>query len=390
VTDALPKDSALQDGAFFIEDVLAQSSFAITYVARDDRLQRTVALKELFLTGCRRDISTHQVLPAGLLTPRDFERERAHFLEEARALAPFRHPHIVAVHSFFEENNTAYMAMEYLRGQTLHQLLETRGRLPEKEVLRIAAQLCDALEAVHAARRLHRDLKPENIMLSENGRAVLLDFGLSTLLTSDDHSTRRLDSALRFGTPGYAPLEQYTQSGAVSATADVYALGATLYHLLTGAAPPPATDRAFGSRLEAPHRLRLGVSTHVSDALLWALRLKPTSRPPTIRVFADRLFGRDNVRFARAQLLDIFRQRSALLHQQEIARQSTAVQIATASRTSTAPLSVRTPPANTAPLGRDEDSGCLQAAVVVYFVIWTFAAIVGAIALTARLVMFGW
>jgi serine/threonine-protein kinase len=392
VTDALPKGTALQDGAFVIERTLAESGLAITYAARDEKLQRTVALKELFLSGCRRDLATHQVLPAGQLSHRAFEEERAHFLEEARSLAPFRHPHIVAVHTFFEENNTAYMAMEYLQGQTLLQAIEARGRLPEREVLRIAAQLCEALGAVHAAHRLHRDLKPDNIMLTEEGRAVLLDFGLSTHLTGDDaYGTRQLDTILRFGTPGYAPLEQYTRSGTASAATDVYALGATLYHLLTGEAPPPATDRAFGTRLEAPHRLHRGVSTPVSDAVLWALRMKPASRPPTIAVFADRLFGRDNVQFARAQLLDVLAQRTSLLRQQDVARRVAAAQvfITTSQRAPASPLPTNVPH-KTAPLPPDEDSGCLQAAVVVYFVIWTFAAVVGAIALLARLVMFGW
>jgi serine/threonine-protein kinase len=397
VTDALPEGAALQNGAFVVECILAQSSFAITYAARDEKLRRAVALKELFLSGCRRDLVTGEVLPAGLLSHREFENERAHFLAEARALAPFRHPHIVAVHAFFEEHNTAYMAMEYLRGQTLLQVLETRGRLPEKEVLRLAAQLCEAIEAVHGAHRLHRDLKPENVMLAEDGRIVLLDFGLSTHFDGGDaYGTRRLDAILRYGTPGYAPLEQYTQSGAVSTATDVYALGATLYHLLTGQAPPPATDRAFGARLEAPHRLRPGMSAPVSDAILWALRMKPESRPPTVQAFAERLFGRDNVQLARVQLLGVLVQHNAALQQQEATRRADAAMHALQSARSapahppTGQLPAIAPLRNTAPLPPDEDSGCWQAAIVVYFVIWAFAAIVGAIAFLARLVMFGW
>jgi F-box protein 11 len=400
VTDALIANVALHDGDFVIQRTLARSAFAITYQARDEKLRREVAIKEYFPFGCRREASTNRVLPDGLLSLSEFEDGRARFLEEARALAPFHHPHIVAVHTFFEANNTAYMVMEYLRGQTLLQLLEEKKRLDEGEVLRIARQLCEALEAVHAANRLHRDLKPENIMQTEARRIVLLDFGLSTRFESDDgYGTRQLGQALRFGTPGYAPLEQYTQAGAVSAATDVYALGATLYHLLTGETPPPATDRAFGARLESPRKWNPQLSTPVCDALLWALRMKPEARPQSVRDFAERLFGRDNIKFARAQFLQLLHLRREVLQREEKqlevlriqalqnAAQSTPLAPTSPTRTMTGAPPTSSHP-NSAP--PEEDSGCFQAAFLIYFLLWFFAAFFCVALFSARVLLFGW
>jgi serine/threonine protein kinase len=394
VTDVLLAGATLHGGDYTIRRVLARSVFAVTYEARDEKLRRDVAIKEYFPSGCQRDPSSYRVLPTGLVSPSSFEDGRARFLEEARALAPFHHPHIVAVYTFFEENNTVYMVMEYLQGQTLLQVLEERKQLPEREVLRIASQLCAALEAVHEANRLHRDLKPENVMLSGE-RIVLLDFGLSTRFAADNYSTRQLDEALRFGTPGYAPLEQYTHSGAVSAATDLYALGATLYHLLTGQAPPPATDRAFGTRLEAPQHLNPRISSIASDAILWALRMKPESRPASVRDFARRLFGYDNIQSARAELLALLEWRSKNL-QHRLARQSsswahlghtrsTPPPNPTRTMTGTAPVSK-----TTAPLPPEEDSGCFQVAFILYFILWGLGALLCIAVFLVRVLLFGW
>lgn len=391
--DALPFNAPLQNGAFVVERVLARSGFGLTYRARDETLQRSVALKEFFPSGCRRDPFTSEVQPAGLLSVADFEDGRARFLEEARALALFHHPNIVAVHGFFQENHTAYLAMEFLEGQTLHEHLQSRGALGEREMLRLASQLCDALATVHHAHRLHRDLKPDNVVLCNDNRVVIVDFGLSTRFVGDDaYGTRQLDNAQRFGTPGYAPLEQYTQSGRVSQTSDIYALGATLYHALTGHAPPPATDRAFGSPLE-PIRHFQSVSTPVKEAIEWALEMKPEARPPSVRAFADRFFARDQSAQVKSQLLGVLTARSVQLQQREAAHRLITSQVPnlpTRTMTGAVLTAPESAPPSTQPLPQADDSGCFQFAFAAYLVLWLLAGLICVGGFLARIVIFGW
>ncbi len=368
-SDALAPGIGLHGGALKIVRVLAHSNFAITYVARDDHLQREVAVKEFFPFGCRRDATTLGVLPPAIAPAEDFTSARAQFVEEARMLAQFHHPGVVAVHAFFEANNTAYMVMELLAGSTLREQLETRGRFPQSEVLELAQKIGATLEAVHAAHLLHRDLKPDNIFACDDGRMVLLDFGLSTRLEADAYGTRRLDSLTRFGTPGYAPPEQYTQGSAQNAAADVYSLGATLYHLLTGTAPPPAPDRAFGALSEAPVRLVAGVSTPVSHAIMRALRLKPPQRPQSVRAFLKLLNIGGETEAARAAMLGVLRARVRQLKQLE--KSQRAEQFAITQKLQI-PAAAKTQKLD----AHTEDSGCLQFAFVAYLMLWLIAAVV--------------
>jgi serine/threonine-protein kinase len=377
-TDALTPGTALQGGALKIARVLAHSNFAITYAACDEHLRREVAVKEFFPFGCRRE-SALGVLPPAIAPTEDFTSARAQFLEEARVLAQFRHPGVVAVHAFFEANNTAYMVMELLAGSTLREQLEARGRFSQGEVLVLAQKIGATLEAVHAAHLLHRDLKPDNIFVCEDGRIVLLDFGLSTRLEADAYGTRRLDSLTRFGTPGYAPPEQYTQDSTQNATADVYSLGATLYHLLTGTAPPPAPDRAFGAPLEAPARLVAGVSTPVSHAILRALRLKPQQRPQSVRAFLTLLNIGQETEAARAALLGVLRARVRQFKQLEKsqrAKQTPASQNLQTQNLQTQTLQPSTTAQVQQPGASPNDSGCLQFAFVAYLMLWLLAAVV--------------
>jgi F-box protein 11 len=369
-SDALATGTPLQHGSLTIVRVLSHSNFAITYVARDESLQREVAVKEFFPFGCRRDISG-DVFPPPASALEDFTSARTLFINEARVLAQFHHPGVVAVHAFFEANNTAYMVMELLHGNTLLTQLEARGRFSENEVLAVARKIGEALEAVHHAGLLHRDLKPDNIFACDDGRVVLLDFGLSTRLETDSYGTRRLDVVARFGTPGYAPPEQYTQDAVQGAAADVYSFGATLYHLLTGSTPPPAPDRAFGARLDSPGRVVAGVSNPVSLAVLRALRLKPAQRPRSVRDFLALLKVRDDLLHARAGLIGVLRAR---VKQLQIAEKLQREKQLVATRTqnlqhvATQKTQKLDEPA--------EDSGCLQLAFAAYLVLWLIAGVV--------------
>lgn len=367
--DALAPGTALHGGALKIARVLAHSNFAITYAARDEHLRREVAVKEFFPFGCRRDGASLGVLAPAIAPAEDFTAARAQFLEEARMLAQLRHPGVVAVHAFFEANNTVYMVMELLAGSTLREQLERRGRFSQSEVLGLAQKIGATLEAVHDAHLLHRDLKPDNVFACDDGRLVLLDFGLSTRLEADAYGTRRLDSLTRFGTPGYAPPEQYTQGSAQNAAADVYSLGATLYHLLTGNAPPPAPDRAFGEVLEAPSRIVAGVSTPVSHAIMRALRLRPQQRPQSVRAFLSLLNIGTETEAARAAVLGVLRLRIRQLRQLEKFQRTQ--QVATTQNLQK-PATTKTQKLD----AKADDSGCLQFAFVAYLMVWLIAAVV--------------
>ena len=360
-TDYLSAGVCLHEGNFVIESLLAAGAFGATYLARDEILHRPVVIKEYFPEGCRR--SGEQVIPHNIQNAEDFANARERFLEEARVLAQFRHPGIVGVYNFFEANNTAYMVMEYLQGATLLEVLAQRGFLNSGEILEIARQVCDALKIVHQAGMLHRDIKPNNIIRCDDGRVVLVDFGLSEKF--DDGSsrhTRPLDTALRFGTPGYAPLEQYTHSAQLGPSSDIYALGATLYHLCSGQAPLPATDRACGMELESPrceHPL-------LSEYILWAMSPEIKKRPASLEIFEQRLKEADVTLSARRQLVGILKNRSA--------QKALAAQTANLKKAEQAPV---------------DDGGCMKVVFIAYLAFWAFAAAVWFIFLFVRYVLVG-
>jgi len=282
--DALPSGTRFQKYDFEIGEVLGQGGFGITYQAQDAGLHRDVAIKEFFPHGCVR--RGHEVQPGGALTAASYAAAKQKFLEEARALARFSHRNIVNVLTLFEGNNTAYMVMEYLKGKTLQQLVEARGALPEHEAVRHIAQVGEALSVVHQANLIHRDINPQNIIVCDDGRAVLIDFGLNKELEkASGYGTRKLTSTTSFGTSGYAPPEQYGRQGQVGEYTDIYALGATLYYLLTGEVPTEAVDRLQGATLAPPDLVNARVSGTVSKAVLRAMELKGDQRPQTVGEF---------------------------------------------------------------------------------------------------------
>jgi serine/threonine-protein kinase len=264
--------------------VLGQGGFGITYLGGEAALDRPVAIKELFPQGCTRQGTT--VHPSGTVTPADFHADKERFIQEARVLAKFHHRGIVQVYAFFEENSTAYIVMEFVKGETLQELVETRGPLPEKEVVNYITQAADALSAVHEAGLLHRDIKPENLMLTDDGRVVLVDFGTARAFASGKakHMTAML-------TRGYAPPEQYVEDAKFGPFTDIYALGATCYHLLTGQIPVQPMERYRNVELHSPHELNHEVSQTVSDAVMRAMEMKADQRPQSAQDFIKALTG---------------------------------------------------------------------------------------------------
>jgi serine/threonine protein kinase len=278
VSLSLPLGTKLFGGKYSVGKVLGQGGFGITYMGADNLLSRPVAIKELFPEGCQRNGTTVQPTR---ITPSDFASMKQRFLDEARLLASLNHPGIVKVYDFFEENNTAYMVMEYLRGKSLAKLVEERGgALSEKEAVGYILKVCEALDVVHKAGYLHRDIKPENIIVCGDGRVVLVDFGAARAYMAG--KTGRMTVIL---TPGFAPYEQYATMARFGPTLDIYALGATLYYLLTGEVPISAPDRAIGVELRSVREINGRVSRQVEEAVMKAMAMRVEERPQSVEEF---------------------------------------------------------------------------------------------------------
>ena len=283
----LPVGTLLCGGIYGVGRCVGHGGFGITYQGSDMKLRRSVAIKEFFPTGCARRGTT--VTPSGSWTPAAFAEGRGRFLQEGEALARFDHPGIVRVYGAFEENGTACIVMEYLKGRTLERILHERGGpLPEDEALGYVRQVAEALEVMHEGDFLHRDIKPSNIMVVDGARprpgtrVVLIDFGTAREFLRDVTCAHSVVL-----TPGYAPLEHYSKRARRGPYTDVYALAAVLYHLLTGTPPPEALDRHYGEALVPVRSRNPQVSERVALAIERGLEMEAGRRPQTAREFLD-------------------------------------------------------------------------------------------------------
>lgn len=239
----LQPNSILQGGRYKIIEALGQGGFGITYLAIQSGLDRKVAIKEFFMREmCERDASTSHVTLGTESSRATVNRFREKFLKEARHIAKLNHPHIVRIIDVFEENGTAYYVMEYAENGSLSEKVRKQGALSEAAATRYILQVAAALDYIHKQKMNHLDVKPANIMINEKDEAVLIDFGLSKQY---DSTTGSQTSTTPVGiSEGYAPMEQYKTGGVqeFSPETDIYALGASFFHLLTGIRPPSASD----------------------------------------------------------------------------------------------------------------------------------------------------
>lgn len=270
-------------GMYRISRLLGEGGFALTYKARQGRWNFNVCLKEFFPIGCQR--TSDGVVPAAQEFQQRFDEGLQAFRDEAASLARFNHPGIVRVLGTFEENRTLYMVQEILEGLTLSDGITMAGKMKEFRVLRLAQQVGQALLMVHAAGLVHSDLKPENIFLTQEGRYVLLDFGL----TRGFLSAAGAQLGGRGLTEGFAPPEQYIPGSKLTPATDVYSFAATLYSLLTGMPPPGAHLRSKGQPVPAIKPFNATVSESVERALHNALAMDQNKRTPGIREFLYQL-----------------------------------------------------------------------------------------------------
>lgn len=239
-TEALSEGTLLLGDQFTILQRLGNGGFGITYLANDNYLDRNVVIKECFPeVFCCRAGSTVQVRSKS-----NFEKYRSivdMFTREARSIAKLRHPNIIGVHRVFEDNDTAYIALDLIDGQDLLQIIqEDRRKLSPLQIRKMLIKLLDAVQTVHEQDLLHRDISPDNILLDKWGNPVLIDFGAAREEASRE--TRALSSVLVVK-DGYSPQEFYFAGGRQTASSDLYALGATFYHLISGSAPPNSQVR---------------------------------------------------------------------------------------------------------------------------------------------------
>ena len=289
----LPSGFRLQD--YEVESVLASSESSIKYLAVDRAQQRRVAIEE-FLPGflAVRD-STHAVVSTSSLAESSFNELLEQFLDEAAALKGWRHPQIVEIHRSFRANGTGYLVMDYVEGQTLSEILRKVHTVPEGPLHALLHPLLDCLESMHDAGLQHQHILPGNIVLDGDGSPRLLARGLVTQGFSaarqafgDRTRNRRVSS-----NSVYAPLEMYSSSAITGPWTDIYALGATLYHCVTGAAPPAAPDRMIADSV--PSAREAAQDTYPEGLLAGidaALATRPTDRPRSIAVWRDVLSGK--------------------------------------------------------------------------------------------------
>ena len=270
---ALPEGTILA-GQYIIKKVLGQGGFGITYVATDHKSGNNVAVKEFFP-----DTLAYREKTSVITYPDErsdsYEYGKTGFLEEAKTLAEFiGNDNIIKIHSYFEENGTAYFVMDYIEGVSFDEYLKQKGgKITVEEAERILIPIMDALQLVHSKGIVHRDVTPDNIYICNDGTIKLLDFGAARYSLGD--KSRSLDVILKHG---FAPKEQYTKRGKQGAFTDVYSLAATFYFSITGKRPPDSIERIDDDNLIPPSLLGVKITEYQENALLQALEVMPNDR----------------------------------------------------------------------------------------------------------------
>lgn len=272
----LPVNTILH-GRYLVGKVLGEGGFGITYIGLDLTLRDKVAIKEYYPSGVGTRYATHSTTleTSAKDGKSQLEKGKQRFLEEAQVLARFRSvPSIVTICDFFFENNTGYIIMEYLEGQSLSQWLQEHG--PEKDfntLYRMLRPVMEGLEQVHQAGLIHRDISLSNLMLLKDGTVKLLDFGTARDVSPEGEKS--LSVVLK---PGFAPVEQYQSRGSQGPWTDVYALCASMYKLLIGVTPETSVDRVLEDRMQPPSQLGASISREQEQILMKGMAIEPSKR----------------------------------------------------------------------------------------------------------------
>lgn len=269
-------------GRYIVGKVLGVGGFGITYIGFDAELERVVAIKE-FLP------SMFATRTAGELVVTVYQGEATNqytqglkrFVDEARTLAQFNGiPGIVDIYDSFTSNNTAYIIMQFLKGQDVKQIMKNQGRLEYETAREMIIAICDTLEPVHRRGIIHRDISPDNIFITEEGEIKLLDFGAARYESA--MNSKSLSVILK---KGFAPEEQYRSRGQQGGWTDVYALAATFYKMVTGVTPQDSMERSIQDDLQLPSALGVEIPTNVEAAIIKALGVRRENRTQSAQEF---------------------------------------------------------------------------------------------------------
>ena len=278
-------------GRYLIGRVIGYGGFGVTYIGWDDTLRQRVAIKEYLPSEfATRAVGQTQVTVFSGNKAQQFADGMAKFIDEAKRLVKFQNePGIVRVYDSFEANNTAYIVMEYLDGETLTAYLDREGKVPVEQAIKMLTPVIRSLEAVHKVGIIHRDIAPDNIMLTKDGHVKLIDFGAARYATTS-HS-RSLTVIIK---PGYSPEEQYRSRGDQGPHTDVYALAAVLYRMVTGITPPDALERrAFYENKKKdiliPVSKNCKIEKSKENAILNAMNVRIEDRTKTAEDFLKEL-----------------------------------------------------------------------------------------------------
>lgn len=287
----LPRSYKL--GEYVIESVLGHGGFGITYLATDTKLSSRVAIKEYFPQAYAFRNRQSTIIPKSD-GAENYRWGLQEFLKEARALAKFKHNHIVRVLRFLETNGTAYMVMEYEQGESLaNYLRKSGGYLNEATLWSVFLPILSGLQAVHDAGLLHLDIKPDNIYLRTNGQPMLIDFGSARQTKGSSQQNQKIAF-----TPAYAAIEHYPNHGQQGPWTDVYSIGATLYRCISGGQPVSAMVRYEAFRQQKTDPLKSATTfdrplyaPYIRESVDWAMKLSPKDRPYTAFALQRGLMG---------------------------------------------------------------------------------------------------
>lgn len=269
--------SKLQNGRYEIMRYISSGGFGNLYEGFDSATNKRVAIKEFFIASmCSRNTNTRAVVISDKSKADVVKRVRHKFIEEGQTLLIMKHPNIVKAYDVFDENGTSYYTMEYYSSGSLSDRLKDGILMSEEHALAYMREICGALQYIHSHNRLHLDVKPSNIMITPTGHAVLIDFGVSKHYSEQ---TNQNDTTLLGKSVGYAPIEQLENNvQTFSPSTDIYALGATLYKLVTGKTPPSAV-----SILTEGINLQIyKLSFRVVNIISTCMRVKKDDRPQSI------------------------------------------------------------------------------------------------------------
>ena len=270
-------------GTYKIESYLSSGGFGNTYLAKNIEFDETYAIKEFFVKGvCQRDGNSTTISVSNAENTNSFEQQREKFKKEARRLRSLSNPHIVKVYDLFEENGTAYYVMDYVDGENLStRLKRANAPLAESEVRTYLNQILDGLEAIHNEGMFHLDIKPANIMVDSHDVVKLIDFGASKQQSTVGGAT--MSTGISY-TNGYAPSEQMAQNyDKFGPWTDFYALGATVYKLLTNQDPPSVSDLSEDDTEDKHLALPMpNVSEEMKKLVVWIMQVNRLKRPKNV------------------------------------------------------------------------------------------------------------